>query len=107
MEKLKIGDLVETCQFLPGFITEIDGDDVVVFIPGKYDAINPINKGGCHSIKHCGVHKIDSEYAMKLFLIGEARLKELWLNEDPSLENITWEEIVENEYKKLILLKSK
>ena len=105
MEKLKIGDLVETCQFLPGFITEINGDDVVVFIPGKHDSINSINKGGCHSIKHCGVHKIDSEYAMKLFLIGEVRLKELW--ENPSIENITWEEVVENEYNKLTLLKSK
>lgn len=38
---------------------------------------------------------------MKLFLIGEARLKELWTSEDPSLKNITWEEIVENEYNKL------
>ena len=103
MDELKIGDLVETCKFLPGFITEIDGDDVVVFIPGKHDFSNPTNRGGCHSIKHCGVHKIDSKYAMKLFLIGEARLEELWNSEDPSFENITWEEIVENEYKKLML----
>ena len=103
MDELKIGDLVETCKFLPGFITEIDGDDVVVFIPGKHDFSNQINRGGHHSIKHCGVHKIDSKYAMKLFLIGEERLKELWTSEDPSLENITWEEIVENEYNKLML----
>ena len=39
---------------------------------------------------------------MKLFLIGEARLKELWSSEDSSLENITWEEIVDNEYNKLV-----
>ena len=104
MENLKIGDLVETCQFLPGFITsiDIDNDTVEVFIPGKHDFNSNSNKVGNHSIKHCGVHKIDSEYAMKLFLIGEARLKELWFSEDSSLENITWEEIVHNEYLKLI-----
>lgn len=102
MEQLKVGDLVETCQFLPGFITSIDGDDITVFIPGKHDFSDPCNKGGCHSIKHCGVHKIDSEYAMKLFLIGEERLRELWLSEDPALKNYTWEEIVNNEYLKII-----
>lgn len=100
MEKFKIGDLVETCQFLPGFITSIDGDDVEVFIPGKHDFNSQFNKTGSHSIKHCGVHKIDSEYAMKLFLIGEDRLKELW--EDEKWGDATWEEIVHNEYLKLI-----
>lgn len=102
MEQLKVGDLVETCQFLPGFVTSINGDDVTVFIPGKHDFNNPINKEGSHSIKHCGVHKIDTEYAMKLFLIGETKLKELWLSDDPSLKNYTWEEIVNNEYLKII-----
>ena len=102
MEQLKVGDLVETCQFLPGFITSIDGDDITVFIPGKHDFSDPCNKVGCHSIKHCGVHKIDTEYAMKLFLIGEERLRELWLSEDPALKNYTWEEIVNNEYLKII-----
>lgn len=100
MEELKIGDLVETCQFLPGFITSINGDDVEVFIPGIHDFNSYFNRGGTHSIKHCGVHKIDSEYAMKLFLIGEDRLKELWEDEKP--DNFTWEEIVHNEYLKLI-----
>ena len=102
MEKLKIGDLVETCQFLPGFITsiDIDNDTVEVFIPGKHDFNGNFNKVGNHSIKHCGVHKIDPEYAMKLFLIGESRLKELWGEEN--LDNLTWEEIVHNEYLNLI-----
>ena len=40
MEELKIGDLVETCQFLPGFITSINGDDVEVFIPSIHDFNN-------------------------------------------------------------------
>lgn len=101
MEQLKVGDLVETCQFLPGFVTSISGDDVTVFIPGKHDFNNPINKCGCHSIKHCGVHKIDAEYAMKLFLIGEERLKELW--DDSSLKDHTWEDIVNNEFLKIKL----
>ena len=100
MEQLKVGDLVETCQFLPGFITGIYGDEITVFIPGKHDFSNPINRHGCHSIKHCGVHKINTEYAMKLFLIGEDRLKELW--NDPSLKDCTWEEIVHNEFVKII-----
>jgi hypothetical protein len=98
MEQFKVGDLVETCQFLPGFITSINGDDITVFIPSKHDLNNQINKGGCHSIKHCGVHKIDTEYAMKLFLIGETRLKELWGMED----NSYWEDIVDKEYNKLM-----
>jgi hypothetical protein len=97
MGKLKVGDLVETCQFLPGFVISIDGDDVEVFVPGKND-FNSANKAGLHSIKHCGVHKIDSEYAMKLFLIGETRLKELWGMED----NSYWEDIVDKEYNKLM-----
>ena len=100
MEELKIGDLVETCQFLPGFITSINGDDVEVFIPGKHDFNSNFNKVGNHSIKHCGVHKIDSEYAMKLFLIGEDRLKELWGEANP--DNLTWEEIVDKEYNRLL-----
>ena len=102
MEELKIGDLVETCNFLPGFITYIgiNNDIVDVFIPGRHDFNNNFNKGGRHSIKHCGVHKIDSEYAMKLFLIGESRLKELWGEANPN--DFTWEEIVHNEYLKLI-----
>lgn len=37
---------------------------------------------------------------MKLFLIGEDRLNKLW-NEENS-DNFTWEEIVHNEYLKLI-----
>ena len=98
MENLKVGDLVETCQFLPGFVTSIDGDNVEVFIPGKHDFNSDNNKTELHSIKNCGVHKIDSEYAMKLFLIGEARLKKLWGTED----NSYWDEIVDKEYNKLI-----
>ena len=98
MENLKVGDLVETCQFLPGFITSIDGDNVEVFIPGKHDFSSNNNKAALHSIKHCGVHKINSEYAMKLFLIGETRLKELWGTDD----NSYWDEIVNDEYNKLI-----
>lgn len=98
MEKIKVGDLVETCEFLPGFVISIDGDDVEVFIPGKHDFNSDNNKTGLHSIEHCGVHKIDSEYAMKLFIIGEKRLKELWFTED----NSYWDEIVDKEYNKLM-----
>ena len=101
MEELKIGDLVETCEFLPGFITsiDIDNDTVEVFIPGKHDFNSDSNNVGLHSIKHCGVHKIDSEYAMKLFLIGEARLKKLW--GEASRDNLIWEEKVDKEYKQI------
>ena len=98
MNKLKVGDLVETCEFLPGFVISIDRDDVEVFVPGKHDFNSDNNKAGLHSIEHCGVYKIDSEYAMKLFLIGEKRLKELWFSKD----NSYWDEIVDREYSKLI-----
>ena len=94
-EELKIGDLVETCQMHPGFITSINGDDVEVFIPTKLNDYASIY-GGLHSIKNCGVHKISSEYAMMLFSFTEEELKELYeINRGKN-----WEEIVRFEYNK-------
>lgn len=94
---LAVGDLVETCTWLPGFITEINGDDAYVFIPGYHDS--SCKSGSSHSIKHCAVHKISGEFATKLFIIGEEKLKELW--NDPNYEETKdWDDIVEEYYKK-------
>ena len=88
----KVGDWVETCQFLPGIVQKINirfnddpkydcfEDDVLIFYPhyafgdnnGKYCG------GGCCSAKHCGVHKISPEYACKLMSLGKERLEKLW-----------------------------
>lgn len=95
---LKIGDLVETCNYLPGFVTNFDGegsDGVSVFIPG----VHKHWKGGHHSIYHCGVRKISEEYAMKLFVIGEDRLSELY--DKGVTTGLTWEEVVNQEYEEL------
>ena len=91
-KEIKVGDWVETCQMLPGIVTEVNGDDVMVFIPGKHTIADKL--GGCHSIKSCGVHKIDGEYARKLFAIGEEKLTELW-NENNG--KLPWDEFI-NEY---------
>lgn len=92
-EVIKVGDLVETCQMLPGFVTEVDGDSCSVFIPGKHE----FWAGGHHSIIHCGVHKISNEYAMKLFGIGEERLSEIYRDETRKL--MDWEDVVDAEYR--------
>ena len=97
MENLKIGDLVEICTMHPGFITSINGDEVTVFVPTKLANYSTIH-GGCHSIKHCGVHKISTEYAMMLFSFTEKELFDLYTNAD--LENTTWEDIVRDAYNK-------
>ena len=97
MENLKIGDLVETCKMHPGFITSIDGDDVTVFVPTKLVNYSTIH-GGCHSIKHCGVHKISTEYAMMLFSFTEKELYDMYTN--ANFENTTWEDIVRDAYNK-------
>ena len=97
MENLKIGDLVEVCTMHPGFITSIDGDDVTVFVPTKLASYSTIH-GGCHSIKHCGVHKISTEYAMMLFSFTEKELYDMYTN--VNLENTTWEDIVRDAYNK-------
>ena len=94
-EELKIGDLVETCQMHPGFITSINGDSVEVFIPTRLNDYTSIY--GCHhSIEHCGVHKISTEYAMMLFSFTEEELKKLY--EINRCKN--WEETVRFEYNK-------
>lgn len=98
MENLKIGDLVETCAMHPGFVTSIDDDDdVTVFVPTKLAEYFTIH-GGHHSIKHCGVHKISTEYAMMLFSFTEKELTDMYTNAD--FENTTWEDIVRDAYNK-------
>lgn len=98
----KVGDWVETCSMLPGIVESIDyrDDTVEVFYPhialkypGEYFG------GSNCSIRHCGVHKITPEYAKKLLVIGEERLKELYKETDSTTD--TWEEIVDREYSKI------
>lgn len=95
-DEIKVGEWVETCQLLPGIVTEVNGDDVMVFIPGKHTIVDKC--GGCHSIKCCGVHKIDGDYARKLFAIGEDKLNELWYENDGKLP---WDEFINEYWKKI------
>lgn len=94
MEELKIGDLVETCAKHPGFITSIDGDNVSVFVPTKLQVYCDIH-GGSHSIYHCGVHKISTEYAMMLFSFTEDELNKMYEEKDPTEP---WEDVVRKAY---------
>ena len=77
-ETLKVGDLVETCHMLPGFIVYIDpsdSDEIEVQTIGVNGY--KLGHGGCHSVKHCGVHKISNTRAMCLVALGEKKLEEL------------------------------
>lgn len=91
----KVGDWVETCNFLPGIVQKINirfnddpkydcfEDDVLIFYPHYAFSTKDNDKckycgGSCCSAKHCGVHKITPEYACKLMSLGFERLEKLW-----------------------------
>ena len=91
----KVGDWVETCNFLPGIVQKINirfnddpkydcfEDDVLIFYPHYAFSTKDNGKGeycggSCCSAKHCGVHKITPEYACKLMSLGHDRLEKLW-----------------------------
>ncbi len=93
-QRINIGELVETCQMLPGIVTEVNGDDVTIFTIGKHTKEDGL--GICHSIKHCGVHKITDSYAIKLLEIGEKKLNKLF--EKNKRYKLPWSEIVERFY---------
>ena len=80
---IEIGDLVETCNMLPGFVTQLDGDDdcrVITIGSGQSGA------GGSHSLHNCGVHRISEKRAMSLVVIGEERLNKLYNGSDVPFE---------------------
>lgn len=93
-QRINVGNLVETCQLLPGIVTETKGDDVTVFTIGKHTSEDGL--GGYHSIKHCDVHKITDTYAIKLLAIGEKKLNKLFKKAKDV--NLPWSEIVERYY---------
>ena len=117
----KVGDWVETCNFLPGIVQKINirfnddpkydcfEDDVLIFYPHYAFSTKDNSKGkycggSCCSAKHCGVHKITPEYACKLMALGEDRLKALWDRAIKASENNldkTWSEYVEDEYNRV------
>lgn len=118
----KVGDWVESCNFLPGIVQKINirfnddpksdcfEDDVLIFYP-HYAFSETSNRNGkycggsCCSVKHCGVHKITPEYACKLMSLGYARLEKLWIKASKEQEeginaDKKWQEYVEELYAK-------
>jgi len=113
----KVGDWVETCNFLPGIVQSIDigyvkrddyvKDVVEIFYPhmafdkkynGKYCG------GSICSADNCGIHKITSEYACKLMALGYDRLSNLWERACEywkTDDKKAWKDFVEEEYKKV------
>ena len=77
---IKLGDWVETCDMLPGIVRSIDldRDDIDVVYPVQSLKVAPGLLGSCCSIHHCGVHKINPEWAIILYCVGEAYLKILY-----------------------------
>ena len=96
---LKVGDLVETCALIPGFIVWInpkDSDDIEV---QAFDKLNDYisGHGACHSVKNCGVHKISQFRAMCLCALGEDMLYNLF--NDPDFDynddNLLYQKVLE------------
>lgn len=97
--KFKIGDLVESCSMLPGFIESIesDGDNFTMYDPSTGNM-------SCHSVKNCGCKIITHEYAMMLWKLGDKKLRKLWekhyCKDKP--DEISWNDAVTEEYKRTI-----
>lgn len=99
----KIGDWVETCDFLPGIVQTIDieGDNVQVYYPHygfREDCIGVYTGYSNCSIDCCGVHKITPEYAIKLMSLGRDILEKKWQELCESDEDFDWEQEVEKLY---------
>ena len=113
----KVGDWVETCNMLPGIVQNINisydkkgdyfHDEVEIFYPhyALCEKYGQEYSGGSYcSVIHCGVHKIEPEYACKLMALGEERLKKLWekcCKETPEGQAMNWAEMVEDEYERV------
>jgi len=81
---IKLGDWVETCDMLPGIVRSIDldRDDIDVVYPVQSLKVAPELLRSCCSIHHCGVHKINPEWAIILYCVGEKYLR-IFYFEDP------------------------
>ena len=97
---IRLGDWVETCKMLPGIVRSIDleKDDIEVVYPEQSLKDAPGLLGSCCSIRNCGVHKINPEWAIILCCVGEAYLKILY-SED--LEKAYPEELKNKGYDEL------
>ena len=82
---IKMGDWVLACKFLPGICRSID------FKAGDIDIVQPdlltLDKeptlpGMSCSLRNCGVHKINPEWAIILFSVGEKYLG-IFYSKDP------------------------
>lgn len=78
--QIKVGDLVETCDLIPGFVVRVDSkntDNIEVMRLDKIGKYLP-GRGASHNIINCGVHKISTKRATMLCVLGEKKLKELY-----------------------------
>lgn len=73
---IRLGDWVETCKMLPGIVRSIDlgNDDIEIVFPEQSIEVAPRLLGSGCSIHHCGVHKINPEWAIILYCVGEKYL---------------------------------
>ena len=82
---IKMGDWVLACRYLPGICRSInlERDDIEIVQP---DIVlrddKPKLPGMSCSLRNCGVHKINPEWAMILFSVGEKYLG-IFYFEDP------------------------
>lgn len=100
MDEINVGDLVETCSFIPGFVVWVnpkDPHDIEVMSFNKLEQYTP-GHGSGHHVEHCGVHKISTKRAMLLCALGSKKLKELW--EDTNFDYMS-DDALEGEFLKL------
>lgn len=88
---IKMGDWVLACRYLPGICRSIDlkSDDIEIVQPDLLTLDKePTLPGMSCSLHHCGVHKINPEWAMILFSVGERYLEILYFEDTETIPEL-------------------
>lgn len=81
-KEIKLGDWVLSCKYLPGICKSISfkEDDIEIVYPEP--RMEPSLLGASCSLRNCGVHKINPEWAIIMFSVGVKYLG-IFYFEDP------------------------
>lgn len=90
LNDIKIGDLVETCSCMPGFVIWINPRDPNEIEIQELDRIGIYSpgRGGLHDRLNCGINKISTEKAAYMCALGRNRVEELWQDKNFDWSNI-------------------
>ncbi len=89
---------METCNLFPAIVQKIDKDNVEVF-SFKYMSVPEYKGGTCCSATRCGLRIVSYEFALKLLLLGEAKITMLYEQANGYEE---YDKLIENAYNTLV-----